>query len=51
MAMPQHVIIGIPLQLIMQGTPLAIMLVSIVHMSFIMSFVVPSPGIIMHIMP
>ena len=49
--MPQQLIIGIPLQVIMQGMPLAIIVVSMVHMSFIMSFVVPSPGIIMHIMP
>ena len=51
MAMPQQLIIGMPAQVIMHDMPFAIMDVSIVHMSFIMSMVVPSPGIIMHIMP
>ena len=51
MAMPQQLIIGMPAQVIMQDMPLAIMDVIIVHMSFIMSIVVPSPGIIVHIMP
>jgi hypothetical protein len=51
MGMPQQLIIGMPPQIIMQGMPLAIIVVSMVHMSFIMSLVVPSPGIIMHIMP
>jgi hypothetical protein len=51
MAMPQQLIIGMPAQLIMQDIPFAIMDVSIVHMSFIMSMVMPSPGIIMHTMP
>ena len=50
-AMPQQLIIGIPAQVIMQDMPLDIIDVIIVHMSFIMSMVVPSPGIIMHIMP
>lgn len=49
--MPQQLIMGMPAQVIMQGMPVLIMLVSMVHMSFSMSFVVPSPGIIMHIMP
>ena len=48
---PQQLIIGMPAQVIMQDMPLAIMDVSFVHMSFIMSIVMPSPGIIMHIMP
>ena len=51
MAMPQQLIMGMPAQVIMQDMPFAIMDVSMVHMSFIMSMVVPSPGIIMHIMP
>jgi len=50
-AMPQQLIIGMPAQVIMQDMPLDIMDVSMVLMSFIMSMVVPSPGIIMHIIP
>ena len=50
-AMPQQLIIGIPAQVIMQDMPLDIIDVIIVDMSFIMSIVVPSPGIIMHIIP
>lgn len=49
--MPQQLIIGMPAQVIMQDMPLFIMEVSIPHMSFIMSMVMPSPGIIVHIMP
>lgn len=51
MAMPQQLIIGMPAQVIMQDMPFDIMDVSIVHMPFIMSMVVPSPGIMVHIMP
>jgi hypothetical protein len=50
-AMPQQLIIGMPAQVIMQDMPLPIMEVSIVHMSFIMSIVMPSPGSIVHSMP
>jgi len=50
-AMPQQLIIGMPQQVIMQLIPLSIMDIISVHMSFIMSIVVPSPGIIVHIMP
>ena len=35
----------------MQGVPEAIISLSIVHMLFIMSIVVPSAGIIVHFMP
>jgi hypothetical protein len=51
MAMPQQLIIGMPAQVMEQDMPFAIIDVSMVHMSFIMSMVVPSPGIIMHVMP
>jgi len=50
-AMPQQLIIGMPAQVIMQLMPLFIIDMSMVHMSFIISMVVPSPGIIEHIMP
>lgn len=50
-AMPQQLIIGMPAHVIMQDMPLDIIDVSMVHMSFIMSMVVPSPAIIMHIIP
>jgi hypothetical protein len=50
-AMPQQLIIGMPAHVIMQDMPLDIIDVSIVHMSFIMSIVVPSPGSIVHIIP
>jgi hypothetical protein len=48
---PQHIIIGIPLQVIMTGIPLAIMSFIMAQQSFIISMSVPSAGIIMHIMP
>ena len=51
MAMPQQLIIGMPAQVIEHIMPFFIIEPSMVHMSFIMSMVVPSPGIIMHIMP
>ena len=50
-AMPQQLIIGMPAQVMVQDMPLDIIEVSMVHMSFIMSMVMPSPGIIEHIMP
>ena len=51
MAMPQQLIIGMPEHIIPTGVPHAIMSVSIVHRLFIMSIVMPSPGIIEHFMP
>jgi len=35
----------------MHGVPFFIMVVNMLHMSFIISMVAPSPGIIMHFMP
>lgn len=49
--MPQHVIIGMPLQVIMQGMPQAIIDCIISQQSFIMSMDMPSVGVIMHSMP
>ncbi len=49
--MPQQLIIGIPEHIREHGVPLFIMLVSIEHMSFIISMVPPSPGIITHFIP
>jgi len=51
MGIPQQLIIGIPPHIIMQGVPFFISVIIIPHMSFIMSMVTPSPGIIMHFMP
>jgi hypothetical protein len=51
MGMPQQLIIGMPAQVIMQDMPLLIIEVSMEHMSFIISMVMPSPGIMVHIMP
>jgi hypothetical protein len=48
---PQQLIIGIPAHIIMHGVPFFIMVESMLHMSFIISIVAPSPGIIMHFMP
>lgn len=48
---PQHIIIGMPLQVIMTGIPLAIIAFIMAQQSFIISMSVPSAGIIMHIMP
>jgi hypothetical protein len=48
---PQQLIIGWPAHIIMQGMPLFIMVPSMPHMSFIMSIVAPSPGVIVHFMP
>jgi len=50
-AMPQQLIIGMPLQFMPQLMPLAIMLFIIMHIDRIISMLVPSAGIIMHIMP
>jgi hypothetical protein len=49
--MPQQLIIGIPAHIMPTGQPQAIISVSIAHMLFIMSMLVPSAGIIMHFMP
>ena len=51
MAMPQQLIIGMPAHIIPVGVPHAIMSVSIEHMLFIMSMLMPSAGIIVHFMP
>ena len=51
MAMPQQLIIGMPAHIIMQGVPFFIMDIMVMHMSFIMSMLMPSAGIIMHCMP
>ena len=50
-AMPQQLIIGMPLHMMPQLMPLAIIVFIIMHMERIISIVVPSAGIIMHIMP
>jgi hypothetical protein len=50
-AMPQQLIIGMPEHIIPTGVPQAIMSVSIVHMLFIMSMLMPSAGVIEHFMP
>ena len=49
--MPQHIIIGMPLQVIMQGMPQSIIDCIMAQQSFIMSIDMPSAGIIMHSMP
>ena len=49
--MPQQLIIGMPAHIIPTGVPQAIISVSMEHMLFIISIVVPSAGIIMHFMP
>ncbi|WP_153116588.1 hypothetical protein [Rhodocyclus tenuis] len=49
--MPHIIIIGMPLQVIIIGIPLSIMACIIMQQSFIMSMVMPSAGIIMHIIP
>ena len=51
MGMPQQLIIGIPEHIIMHGVPFFIMALMVAHMSFIISMVMPSAGIIMHCMP
>jgi len=49
--MPQQLIMGMPAHIIPTGQPQAIISVSMVHMLFIISMLVPSAGIIMHFMP
>lgn len=49
--MPQQLIIGIPAHISEHGVPLFIMPPSIAHMSFIISMVLPSPGVIAHFIP
>lgn len=49
--MPQQLIIGMPEHISEHGVPLLIMLVSIAHISFIISMVLPSPGVITHFIP
>ncbi len=51
MAMPQQLIMGMPEHIIPTGVPQAIMSVSMAHMLFIMSMLMPSAGIIEHFMP
>lgn len=51
MAMPQQLIIGMPEHIIMQGVPFFIIIMTVAHMSFIMSMLMPSAGIIVHCMP
>ncbi|MEJ1964127.1 MAG: hypothetical protein WDO56_22325 [Gammaproteobacteria bacterium] len=51
MAMPQQLIIGMPAHIMPTGVPQLIISVSIEHMDFIMSMLMPSAGIIMHFMP
>jgi hypothetical protein len=50
-AMPQQLIIVWPAHIIPHGVPQAIMSLSIVHMLFIISMLMPSAGIIVHFMP
>ena len=50
-AIPQQLIIGMPAHIIMQGVPFFIMDIMVMHMSFIMSMLMPSAGIIVHFMP
>ena len=49
--MPQHIIIGMPLQVIMHGIPQFIIDCIMSQQSFIMSIDMPSAGVIMHSMP
>jgi hypothetical protein len=51
MGIPQQLIIGMPEHIIMHGVPFFIIMVMVAHMSFIMSMLMPSAGIIMHCMP
>lgn len=51
MDMPQQLIIGMPEHIIMHGVPFFIIMDIVAHMSFIMSMLMPSAGIIMHCMP
>jgi hypothetical protein len=49
--MPQQLIMGCPAHIMVQGVPFFIIVTSMPHISFIISIVAPSPGIIMHFMP
>ncbi|MQY51135.1 hypothetical protein HCX48_06360 [Rhodocyclus tenuis] len=49
--MPHIIIIGMPLQVIIIGMPFSIIDCIIMQQSFIMSMVMPSEGVIMHIIP
>ncbi|WKB55859.1 hypothetical protein [Eleftheria terrae] len=49
--MPQTIIIGMPLQVIMQGMPLAIMLFSMSQQSRIMPIDMPSVGVMVQLRP
>jgi hypothetical protein len=51
MGIPQQLIIGMPEHIIMHGVPFFIIMLMVAHMSFIMSMLMPSAGIIMHCMP
>jgi len=51
MAMPQQLIIGLPAHIIPTGVPQLIISVSMLHMLFIISMLVPSAGIIVHFSP
>jgi len=50
-AMPQQLIMGMPAHIIMHCVPFFIMTFNMAHMSFIMSMLMPSAGIMMHFMP
>jgi len=50
-AMPQQLIIGMPAQVMPTGVPQLIISVSMEHMFFIMSMLMPSAGIMTHFMP
>jgi hypothetical protein len=49
--MPQQLIMGMPAHIIPTGVPQLIISMSIEHMLFIVSMLMPSAGIIMHFMP
>jgi hypothetical protein len=51
MDIPQQLIIGMPEHIIMHGVPFFIIMFMVAHMSFNMSMLMPSAGIIMHCMP
>src|SRR3569832_811254 len=51
MDMPQQLIMGIPEHINMHGVPYFIIMAKVAHMSFNMSMLMPSAGIIMHCMP
>ena len=51
MAMPQQLIMGMPAHVMPTGVPQLIMSMSIEHIAFIVSMLMPSAGVIMHFMP